>query len=131
MFVPGAMNLRSEKRESLWLLIASPTIWAAHFMTCYITAAIWCAKVATREAALGPVRWAIVGYTLVALVGIAWNAHAGWRRHNLGVAQLPHDEDTPEDRTRFLGFSTLLLAGLSAIATVFAALVVLYFKDCR
>ena len=125
------MNASSEKRGSLWLLIVSPTIWAAHFMACYITAAIWCAKAATREAPLVPVRWAIVVYTLVALAGIVWNARGGWQRHRLGDAELPHDEDTPEDRTRFLGFATLLLAGLSAIATVFAALVVLYFKDCR
>jgi hypothetical protein len=44
---------------------------------------------------------------------------------------LPHDFDTPGDRHRFLGFATVLLAGLSAVATLFAAVVVLYFEDCR
>jgi hypothetical protein len=35
-----------EANESLWLLVASPVIWAAHFLLCYGTAAVWCAKVA-------------------------------------------------------------------------------------
>ncbi|MES2695007.1 MAG: hypothetical protein V4773_16160 [Verrucomicrobiota bacterium] len=30
-----------------------------------------------------------------------------------------------------LGFATVLLAGLSAVATLFAALVVVFFEDCR
>ena len=120
----------AERHESLWMLALSPTIWAAHFLLCYVTGAIWCAKVPAL-APLGGVRTAVFVFTIVALAGIVWNARGGWQRHRLGDAELPHDEDTPEDRTRFLGFATLLLAGLSAIATVFAALVVLYFKDCR
>ena len=51
--------------------------------------------------------------------------------HTAGLQRMPHDFDTPGDRHRFLGFATVLLAGLSAVATLFAALVVLYFKDCR
>ena len=31
-------------RDSLWCWRCSPTIWALHFMLCYATAAIWCAK---------------------------------------------------------------------------------------
>ena len=125
------MKSLPEKHESLWNLIVSPTIWAVHFMLCYITAAIWCAKFAPRFGTLGPVRWLIAGYTAVALVGIGINGIGAWRRHRHGEALLPHDEDTPEDRHRFLGFATALLAGLSAIAVIFAALVVIYFEDCR
>lgn len=120
-----------ERHESLWLLIVSPTIWAAHFLLCYITAAIWCAKYAPPSGSLGPVRGAILIYTAVALAGIAWNGWGGWRAHRLGAQPLPHDEDTPGDRHRFLGFATTLLAGMSAIAVIFAALVVIFFKDCR
>lgn len=120
-----------EHRESLWLLIVSPTIWAVHLMLCYITAAIWCAKAASRFDSLGPVRWFIAGYTIAALAGITWNGLGAWRRHRHGEAMLPHDDDTPADRHRFLGFSTALLAGLSAIAVLFAAIVILYFHDCR
>ncbi|HEX2100698.1 MAG TPA: hypothetical protein VHF69_08550 [Candidatus Synoicihabitans sp.] len=125
------MKAPPEQRESLWLLIAAPTIWAAHFMACYVTAAIWCAKAASRFQTLEPVRWAIAGYTIVALIGIGWNGWSGWRRHRFEREPVPHDLDTPGDRHRFLGFATVLLAALSAIATVFAALVVVYFEDCR
>lgn len=121
----------AEDKESLWRLIVSPTIWAAHFMLSYVTAAVWCAKYAARFDSLAPARWAIVAYTVVALAGIAWNGLGGLRRHRFGDEPLPHDFDTPADRHRFLGFATLLLAGLSAVATLFAALVVLYFEDCR
>ena len=120
-----------ENKESLWLLIVSPTIWAGHFLLSYITAAIWCAKFAPRDGSLQPVRWAILAYTVVALIGIALNGRSGWRRHRFGSESLPHDFDTPGDRHRFLGFATVLLAGLSAVATVFAALVIFFFKDCR
>lgn len=120
-----------EKRESLWLLVVSPTIWAAHFLASYLTAAIWCAKVAPRTGSIEPVRWAIAVYTALALIGIVLNGRGGWRMHRLGAEPLPHDFDTPGDRHRFLGFATVLLAGLSAIATVFAALVVVFFEDCR
>lgn len=120
-----------EKHERLWLLIVSPTIWAAHFLLCYITAAVWCAKFAPRDGSLGPVRWAIAGYTLVALAGIWFNGRSGLRRHRRGSETPAHDFDTPGDRHGFLGFATVLLSVLSAVATVFAALVVIFFKDCR
>jgi hypothetical protein len=120
-----------ERKENLWLLIVSPTIWAAHFLLSYISAAIWCAKFAARYGSLEPVRWAIAIYTVVALLGIAWNGRSGLRRHRFGTESLPHDFDTPGDRHRFLGFATALLAGLSAVATVFAAFVVIFFEDCR
>jgi hypothetical protein len=44
---------------------------------------------------------------------------------------LPHDHDTPADRHRFLGFATFLLGLLSALATIFTALVAIFFQDCR
>ena len=120
-----------EKKESLWLLVVSPTIWAAHFLLSYITAAIWCAKFAPRYGSLEPVRWAIGIYTAVALVGIMLNGWSGYKRHRLGFETLPHNLDTPGDRHRFLGFATLLLAGLSAIATVFEAMVAVFFNTCE
>jgi hypothetical protein len=125
------MPFLPEKNESLWRLIVSPTIWAGHFLLSYITAAVWCAKFAGQFGSLGPVRWAIAVYSVLALAGIAVNGWGGWRRHRLGLDPVPHDADTPEDRHRFLGFSTMLLAGMSAIAVLFEALVIIFFKDCR
>ena len=121
------MKSVAEEKESLWLLIVSPTIWALHFLASYITAAIWCAKFASRYGSLEPVRWAIGVYTVVALTGIGLNGWGGYRRHRYGGETVPHEADTPEDRHRFMGFATTLLAALSAVATVFAALVVVFF----
>lgn len=120
-----------EKKESLWVLIVSPTIWAAHFMVSYVTAAIWCEKYADRFGSAAPARWMIAVYTVIALAVIAFNGWSGWRRHRLPGGAVPHDEDTPEDRHRFLGFATFLLAALSAVATVYAGLVVVFLEDCR
>ncbi len=120
-----------EKHESLWPLVVSPTIWAAHFLLSYITAAIWCAKFAAPGGSLAPVRAAIAAYTLAALLGIAWNARSGRRRHRRGTESVPHDYDTAGDRHGFLGYATVLLSAVSAIATIFAALVVVFFEDCR
>jgi hypothetical protein len=123
-----------EKHESLWWLAAAPTLWAAHFLLSYVTAAIWCAKFAPHDGTpgtLSPVRWAIAGYTVVALVGIGWLGRHGLRRHRRGTESTPHDFDTAGDRHGFLGYATVLLSALSAVAVIFAALVVAFFEDCR
>lgn len=120
-----------ESNQSLWLLAAAPLIWAVHFLACYLTAAIWCAKVASRDDSLGSVRVAIGVYTLLALGGIGWIAWVGYRRQSLGSAKTPYQADTPEDRHRFLGLATLLLAGLSAVATFFVALAAVFMEACH
>lgn len=109
------------------MLVASPTIWAAHFLLSYITAAIWCAKVG---GALDTVRVAIAVYTGAALIGIGIMAAIGLRRHKFGSAAVPHDFDTPEDRHRFLGFATLLLSAVSAVAVAYVAITILFMKSC-
>lgn len=119
------------RRETLWILTVSPTIWAGHFLLCYLTAAIWCAKVAGRDGPLGPVRWLVAVYTLAALAGIAGTAWHGHWRHRFGTATAPHDFDSPADRHRFLGFATVLLSGLSAVAVVYVGLVVVFIGSCR
>lgn len=120
----------AEEHQSLLLLAASPTIWAAHFLGCYLTAAVWCAK-AGRLSVLGGVRWAIVGFTVAALAGIVFIGIRGLRRHQLGSATVPHDFDTPEDRHRFIGFSTVLLSALSMVGVIYVALPALFFETCR
>ncbi len=119
-----------ESNQSLWLLIASPTIWAMHFLASYLTAAIWCAKYAGPDRFIGNVRVAITVYTVLALIGIGITGFAGYRRSRFQVTTMPHDRDTPEDRHRFLGFASVLLSGLSAIATLFVALAAYLIKNC-
>jgi hypothetical protein len=121
----------SEQNQSLWLLTVSPLIWAAHFLLSYLTAAIYCAKHAGPNGSLGGVRLAILAYTVMALSGIAFTGWTGFRRHDYGIGPATHDFDTPADRHRFLGFATLLLSGLSAVAVAFVAMVAWHMEDCR
>lgn len=121
----------SEKHQSLWLLTAGPSIWAAHFMLSYVTAAIWCEKFVGRGGSLRTVRIAIVVYSALALAGIGIVGWIGYRRHRLKGGEVPHDADTPEDRHRFLGFATLLLSSFSAVAVLYAAAVALFFELCH
>lgn len=120
-----------ERHERLWLIAAPPTVWAAHFLLSYCTAAVWCAKAADPSESLGAVRVAIAVFTVLALGAIALFGWAGWKRHRRGRARAPHDDDTPEDRHRFLGFATFLLAGLSGVAVLYAAMVPLFIGTCR
>jgi hypothetical protein len=114
----------------LWMLAAGPTIWAAHFLLSYITAAVWCAKFAGRDGLLAPVHTAIAWYSAVALTAIALVAFSGYRRHGRGFETDEHETDTSGDRRRFLGFAALLLAGLSAVATIYVAVSVLFLERC-
>lgn len=126
-----AMAHLPEKRESLWMLTISPVIWSLHFLLSYATAAIWCEKMAGRDGSLWDVRVAIAVYTAVALIGIGITGWIGFRRHSYGDAETPHDFDSPEDRHRFLGFATLLLSALSAVATLYVALAAVFIETCR
>jgi hypothetical protein len=120
-----------ESNQSLWLLIVSPTIWAAHFLASYVTAAIWCAKFAGPDRSLGNVRIAIAVFTVLALIGIGYTGFVGYRRNRFEHKTLPLDGDTPEDRHRFLGFASLLLSGMSAVATLFVALAAFIIEKCH
>jgi hypothetical protein len=121
----------AEENDSLWVLVAPPSIWAAHFLISYATVAIWCAKVAPAGGALGGARIAVVVFSALALAGIAFFGWRGFVHHRLHAAPPPHDRDTPEDRHRFLGFATMLLAGLSAVAVIYASTVVVFVRSCR
>jgi hypothetical protein len=125
------MSQLAEERESLFRLTAAPLLWATHFLLSYCTAAVWCEKFAGADGALGGARVAIAGYTAAALVGIAVVGWRGFQRHSFAGSTLPHDFDSPADRHRFLGFATLLLAGLSAIATVYVAMTIVFITSCH
>jgi hypothetical protein len=125
------MTYLPEENESLWLLTVSPVMWVAHFLLSYLTAAIWCAKLAGPNGSLGGVRVAIAVYTVLVLLGIGFTGRLALRRHQFGSATAPHDFDTPEDRHRFLGFATLLLSALSAVATLYVALAAVFIGSCH
>ena len=127
----SATGQLSEERQSLWLIAASPMIWAGHFLASYLTVALWCAKVAGRDGVLGASRTAIVVYTVLALLGIGLTTWRGYQKHTFGRAAVPHDFDTPQDRHRFIGFATLLLSVLSAVGVLFVALTIIFIDTCQ
>jgi hypothetical protein len=118
--------------RGVWGLTVSPTIWALHFLACYVSGAVLCAKLGGGDAAIAQLQRGIAVLTLLGLAGIAV---VGWRAyHRWGFAegaQPPHDADTPDDRERFLGLAILLLSGLSFIATLYTALVAVLAASCR
>ena len=125
------MTTKPEERESLWWLAAAPSVWALHFVASYATVAIWCAKAVARDGPLGAAWVAVLVYTVVALVVVATIGWIALRRHRFGMAKVPHDLDTSEDRHRFLGFATLLLSVMSAVAIAYVALPLFFIRTCR
>ena len=125
------MSDRPEHEERLWWLGISPGLWVLHLLTSYATVAVWCAKVVGRDAGLGSARLLVVGYTVVALIGIVFTGRHALRRHRYGTGTAPHDFDTAEDRHRFLGFATLLLSIVSFVGVIFVALPLVFIETCR
>jgi hypothetical protein len=125
------MTRTAEHHQSIMILAASPLAWAAHFALCYFTAAVWCAKQESALVSLTTVRTAIAIFTLFALGVIAFFGLLGYRAHRAHGGAAPHDDDTPEDRHQFIGFATVLLSGLSALAVVYAALVAVFVETCQ
>jgi hypothetical protein len=121
----------SEARQRVWIVPASPVIWATHFMASYVTVALWCGMVVERTGTLLNARVAVGLFTAIALAGIGGVGWLGYRAHSFGAATPPHDDDTPEDRHRFIGFATLLLSGLSAVAVIYSALTVVFIETCQ
>jgi ABC-type phosphate transport system substrate-binding protein len=113
-------------------MIVSPTIWAVHFLLCYIVAAVYCAKIGPPASDLAPVRMWVAVVTLVALAGIAASGiHASWQGRFDASRRAPHDADTIEDRRHFLAYATILLSGLSFVATLYVALAAVFVETCR
>lgn len=118
-----------EPRQSLWALTAAPAIWIGHFLTTYIAAAVWCGH-AGLHAPFGPAMVVFAFGTVLALTGVAWVGWQGWVRYNLGEAVPSHHKDTPEDRHRFLGLATSLLALLSGVSILYSALATTMLRGC-
>ena len=114
---------------SLWLLIVPPTVWALHFLFCYIFAAVVCAKGGPLQP-LDQVRLAIAAATLIALLIVAAAGYVAWVQMRIEGDPPPYEESTDEDRHRFLATAALLLAALSFVAIVYTAIPAFMFVDC-
>ncbi|MCF6119530.1 MULTISPECIES: hypothetical protein [Mesorhizobium] len=124
------MRLVPKQIETLWTLFTAPVVWAAHFLVCYIGAAIYCAKPELVGLSFSAVRAGIAVATVIALSLIALSAWLAWRQWGFGTDDPPHDDPTRRDRTLFQGFATLLLSGLSFIAVIFTAMPALFLTEC-
>lgn len=126
------MALTHAPGDSLRALVAAPTIWALHFLVCYVVAAVHCAKAGGPGADLEPVRLVIAVATALALIGIAGTGWLAYRHvgHFAGLIE-PHEADTEADRRRFLSIATLMLSALSFVATLFVAAPALFVTTCR
>lgn len=124
-------NPESQTRDTLWTLIATPTIWALHFLFSYVFAASVCAPNEAIFQTIGEVRVAVGIATLLALLAIGLIGIRTYREWRFNGGDPPHTEDTEEERERFMEFSSVLLAGLSFIGVAFVALPVFLIADCR
>jgi hypothetical protein len=118
------------RQADLWLLITSPSVWALHFLACYVLAAVHCAKGGQATVLGSTVPW-IAGLTIVALIVVAVTGANAFRHWGFGANSPPHDAPTAQDRRRFIGYATLLVSALSFVSIVFTALPVLFVADCR
>ena len=114
-------------KVTLWTLIVPPSVWAAHFLFCYLWVAISCAKLGAFPRF--PVAF-VIG-TFVALAIITASGAIAWVQTRGPGDDPPHEQGTDVDRLRFLAKSTLLLAGLSFVAVLFTAAPALMLTDCR
>ena len=114
-------------RESLWVPIVAPVTWSAHFTVCYIWVAMACGRFGNVDRARAGV--AIV--TAVAAVAIAACFAYGLYRHGVRLPDRPNDDGTPEDRTRFMALTTMLLAALSLVGTLYVGIAAMAVGGCR
>ncbi len=123
----GVRHRLRELRVTLWTLIVPPSVWAVHFLFCYLWAAVSCAKLGE----LPRFTTAFVIGTIVAEAIILASGWIAWVQTRTPGDPAPHDQGTDIDRLRFLAVSTLLLAGLSFVAVIFTAVPALMLTDCR
>ena len=124
-----ALDVREQEYELLAIAFG-PLVWVVHFLASYLTNAIYCAKYADASGDASVVRWSILVFTVIAIAAISGIGWFSYRKHRHQNATVPHDEDTPEDRYRFLGFAGYLLSLLSIVAVIFTGLVAVFVTTC-
>ena len=117
--------------ETLWTLFTAPTVWALHFLVCYATVAIFCARGLAADISFDTVRLLLAVFTLLALAMIVLSAYLAWRQWGFGSGDPPHDAPTRQDRRYFQGFATLLLSGLSFAAVAYMAVPMIFIAECQ
>ena len=122
----------SEAGDSLWTVTWAPTLWALHFLGCYIPSAIVCAHFSRIDGIVEDLRAGIAILTGIALIGIALVGWRGWRRWDyLHDKDYEHGGAADEDRHEFLGHATVLLAVISFVGVIYTSLPALILHTCQ
>ena len=100
----------AESRQRLWIVPGPLVVWAAHFMVSYITAALWCGRLAGRGGSLGSVQLMIGLYTVAALASLFVIGRIAFQAHAQRTSLPPYDADSPQDRHRFVALAALMTA---------------------
>ena len=116
--------------DPLWLPVVAPMVWALHFMVCYFWAALACGRFGVI-APFDSLPIAVALLTAAALAVITGLLMHGFRRHGYAWPDRSNDDGTPEDRTKFMAFTTMLLAGLSWVATLYVGVAVWSIGGCQ
>jgi len=117
----------SEEAESLIRITLAPVIWAGHFLLCYCTLAVVCAK--GGDVALW--RGVLVAATVVALIAIAWTGWRSFRQWDVrNTGDFTNREGHAEDRHQFLGHAAFLLSLISGIGVIYVGLPLLLLEGC-
>jgi uncharacterized membrane protein YbhN (UPF0104 family) len=116
----------------LWRVILAPVVWSAHFLVCYVGAAIYCEKLG-READLDTVRILVAIATSAGLAVIAASTRGLWRVRGRSLTDDDFDFEynSAEERHRFLSHVALMLSALSAIGMIYVALPAFLLGSCR
>jgi hypothetical protein len=119
--------MHAQPTGSLWIPLIAPAVWAVHFLACYVTTAIACAKPETQGAAIADIRVPIILYSVLGLAAVLAGMHRGWRQRSMRAGS----RSTEAAQHRFLADVTLLLGALSAVAMIYVALPAMFFASCR
>ena len=115
--------------DPLWVPLLSPIIWSTHFTISYIWAAMACGRFASRAA--GSLDLTLMVTTGIAVIPIGVLFMRGFRQLGYRLPDQPNDDGTPEDRARFMSYMTMLLAGISAIGTLFVGIASFSVGGCQ
>ncbi|WP_427025152.1 hypothetical protein ACP4J4_04265 [Aureimonas ureilytica] len=124
-------GLRRGTRDSLITMIATPTVWALHFLLSYVWVASACAPNEDVFKSITPARIGVAVATVLALAFCFFAGLRAWREWRAEGGEPPHDQPTKADRERQMEIASVLLSGLSFLAIIFTALPVLLVADCR
>ncbi len=127
-FGPPGDAPRIIDQGSIWIMVAAPTLWAAHFVASYVLAAVWCAKIGPS---LTQPRWIIAAMGALCAGVIVWLGVRAVRRYG-GVFVIFEEitESSERGRDKFIGHVSLLLCILSVLAIVFTVIPGFVFGTC-